>query len=636
MASISKVIIGGFKSIRDRTEIPIAPITFLFGPNSAGKSAVLGAVNALRVRIDEGSTKGNTSSFDRPPPTIASGAAYLGKERKEFADGEDEDQLFGDYPNVTLGVEIEDFPADIEPEGDFTSPVLCGRALYWALDGASVELEIQEFYWEDRFRDSCSQLGVDQVELLKFHTSGLTGALEMPSMLEFEIWRSEPYGPRLNLLGAVSINLGHPIWSLASIVDGPGNFDSRLGRDDAIRFDKYRLQLDGALKKLKNLALTTTSLFLKQLIIVDGDWLHLRTETGFLSAKSWMPASFYSAMQPSFADLWGRAGLNVELEEQNLSVIQETSEVLETLSCFGKLVLTSTADCLKVTAVDGDRGVLKPMDVTSQFPDFHINHLAASKFWTTSWGEKKHKFSFFSGPEANSYLALYAFWLGSSKAGNAAINPALLPSLEAREDFVNYVLKMGVFGAKRYEIKPAVWSITTKTLMCRDAQQQEYEGEDYEETDLKVQLFLEDQNGRKLDFSEVGSGISYVMPILASLHSAKTSWVAQPELHLHPAAQCEMGDVFLRGFNRGHYSVIETHSEHVLLRVLRRIRQTTKGVEMDADLKCPPEAVSVLHFDPQDDGSTNVRQLRVTRLGDFKDRWPNGFFEERGRELFDE
>ena len=62
---------------------------------------------------------------------------------------------------------------------------------------------------------------------------------------------------------------------------------------------------------------------------------------------------------------------------------------------------------------------------------------------------------------------------------------------------------------------------------------------------------------------------------------------------------------------------------HILLRVLKRIRQTTKGAAIDADLKCPPEAVSVLYFDPQEDGSTRVKQLRVTRLGDFKDRWPD-------------
>jgi predicted ATPase len=49
-----------------------------------------------------------------------------------------------------------------------------------------------------------------------------------------------------------------------------------------------------------------------------------------------------------------------------------------------------------------------------------------------------------------------------------------------------------------------------------------------------------------------------------------------------------------------------------------------------------PTRISVLYFDPQQDGSTKVRKIRLTEDGEFIDRWPRGFFEERGRELFDE
>ena len=70
--------------------------------------------------------------------------------------------------------------------------------------------------------------------------------------------------------------------------------------------------------------------------------------------------------------------------------------------------------------------------------------------------------------------------------------------------------------------------------------------------------------------------------------------------------------------------------------MLRRIRQTSNGTSPDSELKCLPENVSVLYFEPTGDGCTRVRPLRVTRQGDFMDRWPRGFFEERGQELFDE
>lgn len=38
---ITKIIIQNFKGIRDRVEIPIRPLTLLFGANSAGKTTVL-------------------------------------------------------------------------------------------------------------------------------------------------------------------------------------------------------------------------------------------------------------------------------------------------------------------------------------------------------------------------------------------------------------------------------------------------------------------------------------------------------------------------------------------------------------------------------------------------------------------
>lgn len=631
MTSISKIIIGGFKSIRDRTEIPVAPITFLFGPNSAGKSAVLGAVNALRQRIEEEPTKIYPESLhDTPPPTMRNGSAYIGKERKAYAE-DGMDMPFGGYPNVTLGVEIEDFSSHVEPE----KLNFGGRSLYWALDSASVQVEVEEFYLEGYFRASSSGLNVDQVELIKFRTPDIANELGFPMTLEFEEWKADStFGDGLKTLGLVSINLAHPVLGMASIVEGGANFDARLDRELVAEFDHYRIELSIALNALRSVAEKTESQFLKQLLSSEGSWLHLRTETALLCAKPWSPAMFYSDLQPSYADLWRKAGLDEALEERSLLVIQKINDILEALSSFTSLVLVSTVDCLRVAVVGGDRRVLEPADVTVQFPDTGIYKLEREKFWEPL-------------STANSYLSSYAFWLGCRNTGGTAVTlarnpvPAALialtpknwPPSSGRADFVNDVFKTGIFGTRRYEVKPIVWSITTKALLSRDAQHEDG-GDD--ETLLKVQLYLQDQNGRKLDFSQVGSGISYVMPILASLHGAKTSWVAQPELHLHPAAQCEMGDVFLRAFNRGHFSVVETHSEHMLLRVLKRVRQTTQGVNADNELNCPPEAVSVLYFDPQEDGSTQVRQMRVSRLGDFKDRWPNGFFEERGKELFDE
>lgn len=133
-------------------------------------------------------------------------------------------------------------------------------------------------------------------------------------------------------------------------------------------------------------------------------------------------------------------------------------------------------------------------------------------------------------------------------------------------------------------------------------------------------------------FEDVGSGLSYVLPVFATLDVAKIALIQQPELHLHPAAQCELGDILIEALSKGTGCVVETHSEHLILRILRRIREATST---DREYTVSPENVSILYFEPRGDG-TRVHRIRVSDDGDFLDPWPKGFFSERGRELFPE
>ena len=50
---------------------------------------------------------------------------------------------------------------------------------------------------------------------------------------------------------------------------------------------------------------------------------------------------------------------------------------------------------------------------------------------------------------------------------------------------------------------------------------------------------------RTYDFSDLGSGLSFIFPILVVLGESDMSFIEQPELHLHPKAQAEIGDVLL-------------------------------------------------------------------------------------------
>ncbi len=148
---------------------------------------------------------------------------------------------------------------------------------------------------------------------------------------------------------------------------------------------------------------------------------------------------------------------------------------------------------------------------------------------------------------------------------------------------------------------------------------------------------LVDKTGRRMTFEDVGTGISCVIPVLVAIHSGN-GFFQQPELHLHPALQSALGDTFAEATKVEHaHHFIETHSEYIMLRCLRRIRETTAGKHPDGSpLALKPEDLSVLYFEPQPDGCSKVKNIRVSTQGDFIDRWPRGFFEERGKDLFDE
>lgn len=158
-----------------------------------------------------------------------------------------------------------------------------------------------------------------------------------------------------------------------------------------------------------------------------------------------------------------------------------------------------------------------------------------------------------------------------------------------------------------------------------------------------VEVVLRGRDGRKYHFEDVGSGVGYVLPVLCAIYErAKTAWkitptyfIQQPELHLHPKMQAAFGDVAIEG-SRDKQVLFETHSEHFILRVLRRVRETYANKDISPELRIVGDEVCVLYFQPMDDGSTKVKRLRVSKDGDFMDRWPDGFFEERDAELFDE
>ncbi len=120
----------------------------------------------------------------------------------------------------------------------------------------------------------------------------------------------------------------------------------------------------------------------------------------------------------------------------------------------------------------------------------------------------------------------------------------------------------------------------------------------------------------------VGVGVSQVLPILVQCLVAGPGALIileQPELHLHPAAQQRLADFLIACTNWGQRFLVESHSEHLVLRLRRRIAED----ESDA-LR---HQVVILFAERDEQGDTAYRHVEVTETGGVTE-WPEGFFDQ--------
>ena len=146
-------------------------------------------------------------------------------------------------------------------------------------------------------------------------------------------------------------------------------------------------------------------------------------------------------------------------------------------------------------------------------------------------------------------------------------------------------------------------------------------------------FFKELRSNILLSANQLGTGISQVLPIVVAANHDDIALISveQPELHIHPRFQVELADVFLRAKQK-HSFLIETHSEHIILRLLKRIRQTTDKELPENFQPIEEDDVSIVYLEPTENGVVTKR-IRVDEDGEFVDRWPQGFFVERREEL---
>jgi predicted ATPase len=117
--------------------------------------------------------------------------------------------------------------------------------------------------------------------------------------------------------------------------------------------------------------------------------------------------------------------------------------------------------------------------------------------------------------------------------------------------------------------------------------------------------------------TDVGFGVSQVLPVITLLlyvPEGSTVLLEQPEIHLHPLAQANLADVLVYAATRRRVQVVlESHSEHLLLRLQRRIAEEAIGA---ADV--------TLYFCDIKGGGSLLTPLRLDLLGQIEN-WPEHF-----------
>ncbi|MFV9507127.1 MAG: DUF3696 domain-containing protein [Oscillochloridaceae bacterium umkhey_bin13] len=119
--------------------------------------------------------------------------------------------------------------------------------------------------------------------------------------------------------------------------------------------------------------------------------------------------------------------------------------------------------------------------------------------------------------------------------------------------------------------------------------------------------------------TDVGFGVSQILPVITLCYYApegSTIILEQPEIHLHPRVQAGLADIFIDAMKTRNIQIIlESHSEHLLRRLQRRI----------AEEALTPEQAALYFCTANTQGESQLQALKIDPFGNITN-WPKDFF----------
>lgn len=592
----TKLTLENFRSFKEKQTIEFAPVTLLFGPNSVGKSTVLLALFYVRhilskgdcnpQRIEElggkyvGGFKGLVHGRDLKQ-TIRIGVEYskgntIGSSYTEFRDLLDEEELDGIkwlfyLPDASGTVEH----VEIELAIDWSAQL---KLAY--VSECIIKLNKQEFATL-RSSPGAQQASIESINYLH------------PLLVgdEHDEWLELCFD---NLMSIHSKNASK-VFALKSVEMSKEDFDA--DHDGPVIEDE-------SFASAYHEALNDERIPVMEFQNASSSFRSTADNTMFMHA----PIAFKSTT--GAVPLLGRkldATLSFDTTKKGALAVEILSDAI--VPVFDNL-LTLLEDSLCI-------GPLR----TIPDPTYQPNPNPQSKHWhdgLAAWDylEKSDL----------SFLSKVDHWM------RERLNLGYGISLKYNKSYTEY---KRISSQSVKEMKSSLSTTITDRLLGDDEMKVVMnQNSDVDENSESTEYTIWDsRNNIAVSPADIGVGVSQVLPfIVASLvRDRGLIAVEQPELHVHPRIQVGLGDLLTQA-NKNVGFLVETHSEHLILRLVKRIRQTTDNELPDGIKPVTKDDVSIIYLEESDSG-VKAKRIHLDADGEFQQRWPHGFFAERREEL---
>lgn len=308
-----------------------------------------------------------------------------------------------------------------------------------------------------------------------------------------------------------------------------------------------------------------------------------------------------------------------ETEKFRYRVISDGTKVLEVIHSRNKDGGDLASEPLRLVKAPGRKWPAEPPEKFYRFTDRTLLRYQNADFLADFALQTERVFSqfFYLGPLRKHPERVYQ-WSGDTPAdvgmqGESAIAALLAATQEGRQ------LNRGQGRRKqRFDAFIAGWLKELGVIADFSVKPVAKGRKEYE-------VLLRTHDGApEVKLTDVGFGVSQVLPALVQAFYAPANsvvWMEQPEIHLHPRVQSSLADAFIcavqaceDGSPRGTQLIIESHSEHFLSRLQRRVAEGTIAKQDVA-----------IYFVNREGGMAHLEALRLNDDGEIEN-WPENFF----------